>query len=559
MTSILTNMAAMAALQTLRTIGASMGDTQRQVSSGLRVQTATDNAAYWSISTTMRSDNMALSAVSDALGLGAAKVDVAYAGMESTIDVLGEFRAKLVATKEDGVDKAKIQTELDQLKDQLVSIATSASFNGVNWLNTDATQNLWELSSLPTSITSSFIRSADGSVRIGTTDIDVADLSLFNVGGGGALQADPRSLGDIGGFRGANVSQGASPGQSYYQFTGQLNFGVGDTIQFDILVDDGPLAPGMNYPITIDKSVVDAALNTTDGLISNSQDYATVLQYAFASNGVPATAAFGGSGAFGIHTNEATGLPGSSTTISGVTSTFSGDFAAGLEDTPYSSISNQYPRWTFGFTGAFTVYRDVEFRFDIQMGSNPATTIAVTRDMVDTALGTADGKITSATDMAKLLDYGLDGKGINVTASGNAVVFDVDKALYPNAGARAPQMSIGNVVDNIGLAPDFDIVDVDITDPTNDLDNYLSGVDAMLQKVISGAATLGANKTRIDMQESFTRTLMDSIGKGIGRLVDADMDEASTRFKALQTQEQLAIQSLQIANANAENILQLFR
>lgn len=552
-------MAAMAALQTLRTIGASMADTQRQVSSGLRVQTAADNAAYWSISTTMRSDNMALSAVSDALGLGAAKVDVAYAGMASTIDVLSEFRAKLVAAKEDGLDKGKIQTELDQLKDQLLSIATSASFNGVNWLNTNAAENLWELSSLPTSITSSFIRSADGSVQVGITDIDVADLSLFNVGGGGALQKDPRSLGDIGGFRGANVSRDGSPGQSYYQFTGLLTFDVSDTINFNILVDDSPLATGVNYAITIDKSAVDAALNTTDGVISNSQDYADVLQYVFAASGVPATATFAGIGAFGIHTNEATGLPGSSTTVSGVTSTFSGNFAAGLEDTPYASTSNQYPQWTFGYTGAFTVYRDVEFRFDIQVGSNPATTIAVTRDMVDTALGTSDGKITSAADMATLLDYALDGEGLDVTASGNAVVFDIDKALYPNAGARAPQISIGNVVDNIGPAPDFDIVDVDITDPTNGLDNYLSGVDDMLQKVISGASTLGAVKTRIDMQQDFAQTLMDSIDKGIGRLVDADMNEASTRLKALQTQKQLAVQSLQIANANVENVMMLFR
>ena len=168
MTSILTNISAMAALQTLRMIGSNMADTQREVSSGLRVQTAADNAAYWSISTTMRSDNVALAAVSDALGLGAAKVDVAYASMESTIDVLGEFRAKLVAAKEDGVDRAKIQTELDQFKGQFVSIATSASFNGVNWLNTDALENLWGLSSLPTSITSSFIRSSDGSVWVGT-------------------------------------------------------------------------------------------------------------------------------------------------------------------------------------------------------------------------------------------------------------------------------------------------------------------------------------------------------------------------------------------------------
>lgn len=123
MTSILTNISAMSALQTLRSISSGLADIQRQVSSGLRVGTAADNAAYWSISTTMRSDNMAISAVSDALGLGAAKVDTAYAGMSAVIDVLQEFKAKLVAAKEPGVDKAKIQTELEQLKQQVMSIA----------------------------------------------------------------------------------------------------------------------------------------------------------------------------------------------------------------------------------------------------------------------------------------------------------------------------------------------------------------------------------------------------------------------------------------------------
>ena len=45
-------------------------ETQGRVSSGLRVGEAADNAAYWSFATTMRSDNMAISAVQDALGLG---------------------------------------------------------------------------------------------------------------------------------------------------------------------------------------------------------------------------------------------------------------------------------------------------------------------------------------------------------------------------------------------------------------------------------------------------------------------------------------------------------
>ncbi len=53
--------------------------------------------------------------------------------------------------------------------------------------------------------------------------------------------------------------------------------------------------------------------------------------------------------------------------------------------------------------------------------------------------------------------------------------------------------------------------------------------------------------------------LGDTIDKGVGRLVDADMNEASTRLKALQTQEQLSVQALSIANTSADAILSLFQ
>ncbi len=61
------------------------------------------------------------------------------------------------------------------------------------------------------------------------------------------------------------------------------------------------------------------------------------------------------------------------------------------------------------------------------------------------------------------------------------------------------------------------------------------------------------------LQTTFAQTLMATIEKWVGRLVDADMNETSTRLKALQTREQLGIQALQIASSNAQNILQLFR
>ena len=46
---------------------------------------------------------------------------------------------------------------------------------------------------------------------------------------------------------------------------------------------------------------------------------------------------------------------------------------------------------------------------------------------------------------------------------------------------------------------------------------------------------------------------------GVSAMTDANMEEASARLKALQTQQQLAVQSLTIANKQPETLQQLFR
>ena len=96
MNSINTNIAAMTALQSLNQTNKALLETQSRISTGLAVATAADNAAYFSIATTMKSDNAALSTVQDALGLGAATVDVAYTALDSTIKVVDEIKTKLV-------------------------------------------------------------------------------------------------------------------------------------------------------------------------------------------------------------------------------------------------------------------------------------------------------------------------------------------------------------------------------------------------------------------------------------------------------------------------------
>jgi flagellin len=300
-----------------------MEETQNHISSGYRVDRAADNAAYWSIATTMRSDNSALSTVSDALGLGAAKTDTAYTGLNSAISVITEIKSKLVAAREPGVDKLKINSELTELKNQLVSVSESASFSGQNWLYNESSAGNHTVE-----MVGSFNRKADNTVSVGILKFDTATSTLVDT-------------------------------------------------------------------------------------------------------------------------------------------------------------------------------------YDVQRG-----------------LLTADTSVTQPVN------------GTTTTTTASYFLLDVGAAT---GSSTATEIELGATTSN------------------DNIDGMISAVETMLSKMTNAAAVIGSTNMRIDLQNTFVKDLMDTIDKGVGRLVDADMNEESTKLKALQTQEQLGIQSLSIANSNADNILQLFR
>jgi flagellin len=178
MSSLLTNASAITALQNLSNTQRALQTTQNQISTGLRVSSAADNAAYWSIATTMSSDNGALGAVKDALGESSSMIDVANAAMKSTLDVMNKIKNDLVSAKQPGADLAKIQTELKSLQAQLGSIVKSSAFNGQNWL--DGSQTSIKL-------VAAFNRDAAGATSVDT--IDVKPTAMIDGAGGGVLEA----------------------------------------------------------------------------------------------------------------------------------------------------------------------------------------------------------------------------------------------------------------------------------------------------------------------------------------------------------------------------------
>lgn len=319
MSSIVTNAAAQTALLNLRNIGSEMMKNQNQISTGFRVGTAADDAGYWSIATSMRSESKVLSTVNDALGLGAAMADVTYTAMDASIGIVDEIKTKMLAALEPGVDRKKLQLDIDQLQEQIISIAKFASFSGENWLYHELGGNAPSQKSIVGSVN----RDAAGALKLTTLNVDTEFTSLVKLGFG------------------------------------------------------GPVATSGN------------------GILSN------------------------------VRTN-----------------------------------------------------------------------ISYTDSNGNTATGTAAGGV----------------------------------------------------------------IDFDLTAMTTDeLLLQIQATELASVELIDAAAGMGALKNRIDMQSNFVSNLMDAIDNGIGRLVDADMNKASTRLKALQTQEQLGIQALSIANSNSQSFLTLFR
>ncbi|TBE08834.1 hypothetical protein ELH12_23655 [Rhizobium ruizarguesonis] len=194
MTSIITNNGAMAALQTLRAVNGGLEKTQQQVSSDLRVAKAADNAAYWSIATTMRSDKKAMGAVSDSIGFAKAVLDTTYEGMDKIREELVTIRNLVITAQSmpppptdgysnwtdyqpdsiyDGSLVAKVDAEIYQHWQQINSMVESASFGGVNLLKNETSEPT--LPGAKTEFTTGYVGG-----QVLTVSIDTKDTTMIN-------------------------------------------------------------------------------------------------------------------------------------------------------------------------------------------------------------------------------------------------------------------------------------------------------------------------------------------------------------------------------------------
>ena len=142
-------------------------------------------------------------------------------------------------------------------------------------------------------------------------------------------------------------------------------------------------------------------------------------------------------------------------------------------------------------------------------------------------------------------------KGVNLL-QGNSlkVVFNEDRSSYLTINGTFADTSDEGL--KISRAEDW-------TNPDNEaIDASISELENAITSLRNMASEFGNNYSIVENRENFTESLINVLEEGSDKLTLADMNEESANMLALQTRQQLAINSLSLASQAAQSVLSLF-
>lgn len=679
MSSINTNVTAMAAIRSLSMINNAMSKTQASIESGLRINKANDDPAVFAIAQGMRADLKGLTAVRDGLAFGKATLTVARDAATKISNELNTLKQTVTQGQQQGLDKATMNKQVQNLLANMRSFAETATFNGVNLLNNSASGDrelrvLRDITGNTINVSNQAIISdvASGSRLLNLTNLDVDQ--------GGIRITPPATMNPKDGdfvavrmgdrefvfeFNSDMGTVSGSPGRT--NFLRELTTPqAADRTLVEVKIESGAnLTPQQELSRLVDAMRANGigARMSEDGSIEVFGAGITRVAYNFETeanrtktfvNDVAVVAGstiaveVGGetfSVAFNTDQNttldavvaglnsrgftaerygNAIRVTGSADLVQNVRMTISG---TGQFDGAASSAGRYASQITFGGTdGATTATFNIEGINDAAgnpvvftaTGATQADLAASMVTQINTALGADRARVLTDGTNSRVEILGASGRDVRITnmqVTAGTITVDATNAeqrtatqgalqrrqitvtnpqtnqpetrtiweigSYNRAGQteaqrftaftnvgngnygawRASQAAGSSTVIGATFDPATDI-DPNATHTQYGFDNVSSAiatVDEAIKLVNSIVAELGARLSQVEGQQEFTKQLTDSIREGLGALVDADLAEESARLTSLQIKQQLAIQSLSIANQQGQALLGLFR
>ena len=476
----------------------------QRLSSGLRINSAKDDAAGLAISTRFQSQISGLNVAQRNANDGISLAQTAEGALEETTNILQRIRDLSIQSANStnsSSDRSALQAEVNQLQQEMQRIAETTQFNGLNLLDGSFSAQKFQVGA-----------NANQTISVDVGSAKTTDLANYSLTAGSE----------------------------------DANFGLGTAANAAAAIPGTNTVAGQD--VTINGPVAQGSFTLSGG--ESAEQIAGQINDISGSTGVSATASTsatlsnltaGGSVSLTIESG------GQSATATASVTT--GDLSA-LAD----AIN--------GLTGTTGVSAEINSSNEIVLSQSTGKDIGLTflgaadGDQISVA-GAGDG--TTAQTAIQLTSANTTAANTDSTVVTGTVELSADQAFSASSsvadGAGSIFNSLANTVNN-GSANTVAQIDISSEDGAA---SAIAVVDSALSRVNSIRADLGAIQNRFESTIANLATTSENLSAAYSRILDADFAAETAKLSKSQVLQQAGISVLAQANARPQQVLSLLQ
>ena len=516
-----TNIASLTAQRNLAANQNEAATAMQRLSSGLRINSAKDDAAGLAIANRLTSQingiNQAVRNANDGISV----VQIAEGALSETSDILQRMRTLAVQSANasyNDADRSKLQSEIDQLVLEVDRIAFNTAFGDTKVLNGSYANRTFQV----------------GANAGETLNIDISSAKASNLG-----QVNTLAFGTAGvDFESAQVAKSTTSAITKQDLT----FTV-DNTETTVGIAAGDSAKDIASKISTQVGGLTASGETVSVMHNFASGLAATETISFKVNGVAMTAV-GGAAVPETTANNIKAAIDAQTSLSGLTVSLvgtidgTGDATTGVQlvDADGDDITIEL---TEVYTTATPATKDTASGFDVDS--------RVSSSLTTLADGTNGEKSLVGGDTAFVTGH------VSFTTSEGTT----DTVKMTGAGTAAGQLAGSNLTATITAGTDR-IADVKV-DSVTEANKALGLIDAALSTINTQRAELGAVQSRLDSVVSNLMNVSENSAAAKSRIMDADFAAETAQLAKSQILQQAGISVLAQANAQPQNVLALLQ
>ena len=494
--TINTNMAALNAQNNLGKTQGMLNQSLRRLSSGLRINSAKDDAAGLAISNRMGSQIRGLNQAARNANDGISVAQLAEGAMQESTNLLQRMRELAIQSansSNSGTDRASLQAEVNQLQQELDRIASTTTFNGLAVLDGSFQNKSFQVGA-----------QANQTISMSITSVAAADLAMYSY---------------VGTSDDANQGTGTA---------GTVNAAMQDnTIAGQTLTINGTNSETVSVTAAWSAKQVAAAINektASTGVGASASTTATID-----------TLGDDGNISFDLGSAK-TSL--TNVSVTGVVTTDLSSVAAAINDVSgQTGISAVYDATTNAITLTQSEGKDI-FIGDF--------THSVLNETMNVA-GSSAPAVTLVSGAAHCTTVSGD---VSLTSTGS---FSATSNLAADAGSIFDQNA-----GTMGALSTASVSSVDISD-TSGANTAISIIDAALTKIDTVRGGLGAVQNRFESTIANLQSVSENVSAARSRIMDADFAAETANLTKAQVLQQAGIAMLAQANMIPQSVLTLLQ